>query len=76
MLQQLQEQLRSNIQLPVCLRIISYLKRMAVYNDKELRLSFLQSRGAWLQHVLNAIPTNNPYHYVLFTSSLLTYIFI
>lgn len=35
-----------------------------MYTERELRLSFLQSRGAWLHSVLNFIPTTNPYTYV------------
>lgn len=65
MIFQLHHELRSsNVQLPVCLRIIGYLKRLGIYNERELRLSFLQSRGSWLHNTLNSIPTSNPYSYV------------
>eukprot|EP01114_Cavostelium_apophysatum_P013075 TRINITY_DN3086_c0_g3_i1.p1 TRINITY_DN3086_c0_g3~~TRINITY_DN3086_c0_g3_i1.p1 ORF type:complete len:590 (-),score=143.50 TRINITY_DN3086_c0_g3_i1:10-1779(-) len=64
MLLQLHQQLRSNIQLPACFRVIGFFKRLGVYNERELRLSFLQSRGAWLQNVLSSIPTSNAYNYL------------
>lgn len=65
MIFQLHHELRSNnVQLPVCLRIIGYLKRLGIYSERELRLSFLQSRGSWLHNTLSSIPTNQPYTYV------------
>ena len=65
MLFQLHQQLKSAIQLPVCLRVIGYLRRLGVYTDNELRMCFLQCRSAFLtQNVLQTIPTSNPYTYV------------
>lgn len=65
MIFQLHHELRSNnVQLPVCLRIIGYLKRLGIYSERELRLSFLQSRGSWLHSTLSSIPINQPYTYV------------
>ncbi|CAM8955611.1 unnamed protein product [Rhodiola kirilowii] len=64
LLSQLLQKLRSNIQLPECLRIIGYLRRIGVYTEYEMRLQFLRCREAWLTGILDDLDQRNPYQYL------------
>ncbi|ALC39317.1 CG6488 [Drosophila busckii] len=59
MLVQLVAQLRTDLQLPKCLQIVGYLRRMQAFGDNELKLKFLQARDAWLNGCLDSISTND-----------------
>ncbi|KAA3490545.1 conserved oligomeric Golgi complex subunit 8 isoform X2 [Gossypium australe] len=59
LLSQLLQKLRSNIQymvrvlqLPECLLIIGYLRRIGVFGEYEIRLQFLRCRETWLTRIL------------------------
>lgn len=45
MLGQLLSRLKASIQLPECLRIMGYLRRIAAFSEEELRAQFLQVRS-------------------------------
>ncbi|XP_057799711.1 conserved oligomeric Golgi complex subunit 8 [Salvia miltiorrhiza] len=64
LLSQLLLKLRSNIQLPECLRIIGYLRRIGVFSEYEMRLQFLRCREAWLTGILDDLDQRNPYEYL------------
>lgn len=64
LLSQLLQKLRSNIQLPECLRIIGYLRRIGVFNEYEMRLQFLRCREAWLNAILDDLDQRNAYEYL------------
>ncbi|KAL6536221.1 conserved oligomeric Golgi complex component [Orobanche gracilis] len=64
LLNQLLQRLKSNIQLPECLRIIGYLRRIGVFNEYEMRLQFLRCREAWLTGILDDLDQRNPYEYL------------
>jgi conserved oligomeric Golgi complex subunit 8 len=40
--------LRGHVQLPACLRIIGFLRRLSMFSEQRLRAIFLQCRGDWI----------------------------
>ncbi|OVA04466.1 Conserved oligomeric Golgi complex subunit 8 [Macleaya cordata] len=65
LLSQLLQKLRSNIQLPECLRIIGHLRRIGVFTESEMRLQqFLRCRESWLAGILDDLDQRNVYDYL------------
>lgn len=64
LLTQILQKLRSNIQLPECLRVIGYLRRLSVFTEHEMRLQFLRCREAWLAGIIDDLDQGNPYEYL------------
>ncbi|CAJ0926991.1 14131_t:CDS:2 [Entrophospora sp. SA101] len=55
MLTKLIKLLSKPIKLPVCLKIIGYLRRMDIFDEAELHLVFLLSRDAYLQSLIHEL---------------------
>ena len=64
MLSNLLSRLRSNIQLPECLRVIGYLRRLGTFSEAEMRLQFLRCREEWLADVIADLDPSSPYEYL------------
>lgn len=63
MLNQLVNLLRGDVKLPVCIRVIGYLRRLEAYSEYELRLMFLQQRDQFFRAQLPQ-PTGEPADYL------------
>lgn len=59
MLLQLLGQLKTDLQLPKCLQVFGYLRRMQAFSNSDLKLKFLQARDAWLNGLLAGIPNTD-----------------
>lgn len=64
MLHQLLDRLRSSIQLPECLRVLGYLRRIATFSEQQLRLHFLTCREQWFEELVAELEDREPYEYL------------
>ncbi|KAL6623328.1 hypothetical protein ACP70R_033207 [Stipagrostis hirtigluma subsp. patula] len=60
LISQLLQKLRSNIQLPECLRIVAHLRRIGVFSESELRLQ----KEAWISGILDDLDQRNVYDHL------------
>ncbi|KAJ3381544.1 conserved oligomeric Golgi complex component [Lobulomyces angularis] len=58
MLSQLTELLSGDVKLPLCIRVIGYLRRMEAFPEPEIRIVFLQHRNYFLQNLFHQITLN------------------
>jgi len=64
MLEQLLARLAGAIQLPECLRVIGFLRRLALFPETELRLHFLQRREAWISSMAADLDDRSAYEFL------------
>ncbi|CAN8076642.1 unnamed protein product [Agarophyton chilense] len=50
--------LRNSIQLPMCLRIVGFLRRLDVFSEYRLRMLFLHCRGEWMRNGIETSTAN------------------
>ncbi|UXI17174.1 6-pyruvoyl tetrahydrobiopterin synthase [Sarcoptes scabiei] len=53
MVSQITKELSGNIQLPVCLKMVQYLRDLDKFTEDQLRIHFLNCRNSWFQSELN-----------------------
>jgi hypothetical protein len=64
MLDQLLARLQAPVQLPECLRVIGYLRRLAAFSERDLRLHFLQRREAWVASLAADLDDSSAYEFL------------
>lgn len=60
MILQLLVLLRSAVQLPTCLRVVGFLRRLRLFPEFRLRMIFLHCRGEWMRASLDLASATSP----------------
>jgi len=53
------QELRTDLELPQCMRIVRLLRTLNLKTEEQLAVKFLQTRNAWFNSKLENIPNNN-----------------
>jgi hypothetical protein len=64
MLETLLSRLAGAIQLPECLRVIGYLRRLAMFSEPELRAQFLARRETWIASLIADLDDLSAYDFL------------
>ena len=64
MLSQLLHEMKCDLTLPKCLKVVGFIRRMQAFSTLELKLKFLQTRDSWLKETVSAIPKSEPHHHL------------
>ncbi|OUS45052.1 oligomeric Golgi complex subunit 8 [Ostreococcus tauri] len=64
MLRGLVGRLRVGIQLPECLRVVGYLRRLSAYDETTLRRTFLACREEYIANLVSDLDDGNSYEYL------------
>lgn len=51
--------LRNAVQLPTCLRVIGFLRRLRLFSELRLRMLFLYCRGEWMRSGIESAPATS-----------------
>lgn len=55
----LYQELKTDLELPQCMRIIRLLRTLNCIHEEQLAVKFLQTRNAWFNSKLDNIPNNS-----------------
>lgn len=53
------QELRTDLELPQCMRIVRLLRTLNRLNEEQLAVKFLQTRNTWFNSKLEDIPNEN-----------------
>lgn len=53
------QELRNDLELPQCMRIVRLLRTLNLRNEEQLAVKFLQTRNAWFNSKLENIPNES-----------------